>query len=332
MAQALIGNFDERGFLQTSLEEIGLLEGFSVEHLGEILAIIQTFDPPGIGARDVRESFLLQLKAKNQENSLAYQIIQNHFQDLLKKQIPKVEKALKCSEGELKQALEQIAKLQMHPGNSCSTHLVPVAYPDVTLRVDNEELAVDIEDNFIPTLRLNRRYLRLLEDPELPDETKEFILKKIGSAKKLVKNIYQRNDTLKRIAASLAVHQRSYFLEPDGKLVPLTMKTLAEELQLHESTIARTVSNKYIDTPRGLLPLRSFFTAALSNDNGEEISSHSVREMIVDLIKNEDKKHPYSDDCLATLIQKRGIRCARRTVAKYRVILKIGNAHQRRQY
>jgi RNA polymerase sigma-54 factor len=137
---------------------------------------------------------------------------------------------------------------------------------------------------------------------------------------------------LHRIVASLAKHQKDFFLSPEGKLIPMKMKTLAEELEVHESTIARTVAHKYVDSPRGLLPLRNFFTSSLSTQTGEEISSRSVQELLQKLIKAENKLHPLSDESLAVKIQELGIQCARRTVAKYRGLLKIGNAHQRKQY
>lgn len=332
MAEALIGNFDERGFLQTSLEEIALLGPFEGDKLQEILKVIQTFEPLGVGAKDLQESLLIQLLAKHKSQTLAYTIVEKQFDNLLHNRIPHIQRALKCKADEVKKAFGTIAGLDFHPGTSLATHVTQAIRPDVILRQEGDQLVVEVEDDLLPAFRFNRRYLRMLQDEQLAEETKEFIRRKILSAKWLLRTIHQRNDTLERIATSLAKRQRDFFLKPQGKMVPLTMKSVAEELEVHESTIARTVANKYIDTPRGLYPLRAFFTTALSKESGDEISSHSVREMIVDIIKTENKQHPLSDEEIADRIQTEGIQCARRTVAKYRFLLKIGNAHQRRHY
>lgn len=332
VAEALIGNFDERGFLTTPLAEIALLGQFKEAKLAEILKTIQTFEPVGVGAQDLRDSLLIQLRAKNATQTMAYAIVENYFDSLLHNHIPQIQKALKCTSDAINRAVEQIAKLDLHPGSSSGTHLVQPIRPDVILRQEGEELIVEVEDDFLPRIRFSRRYLKMLEDETLPKETKEFIAKKLLSAKWLLRTVHQRNETIERIASSLAKRQREFFLHPEGKLIPLTMKALAEELEVHESTIARAVANKYIDSPRGLLPLRSFFTTALSNSRGEDVSSQSVREIMLELIKREDKRHPLSDDAIASRVKAQGIQCARRTVAKYRLLLKIGNAHQRKQY
>lgn len=332
MAEALIGNFDARGFLQASLEEIALIGHFQVEKLERVLKEIKTFEPWGVGAKDLRESLLIQLRALKKANTCAYAIIEQHYNDLLHNRIPQIRRSLQCSPEALKEALDTIARLDLHPGASCSTDSVQAIHPDVIMRQEGDELVVEVEGDFLPAFRFSRRYLRMLEDDQVPEETKEFIRRKLLSAKWLLRTIHQRNDTLERIASSLARRQREFFLNHDGKLVPLTMKSIAEELGVHESTIARTVANKYMDTPRGCFPLRAFFTTALAKETGEDVSAHSVREMMAEIIKNEDKKRPLSDEAIALRIQAKGIQCARRTVAKYRLLLKIGNAHQRKQY
>ncbi|MCE5316724.1 MAG: RNA polymerase factor sigma-54 [Parachlamydia sp.] len=332
MAEALIGNFNARGFLQTPLDEIALLGHFKVSNLERVLKEIQTFEPVGVGAKDLRESLLIQLRGLKKTDTFAYAIIEQHYDDLLHNRVPLLCRSLQCSSEALKNALETIARLDLHPGTACSTDAVQAIRPDVILRQEGEDLVVEVEGDFLPSIRFSRRYLKMLEDDQVPEETKEFIRRKLLSAKWLLRSIHQRNDTLERIASSLARRQGEFFLNPEGKLLPLTMKVIAEELEVHESTIARTVANKYMDTPRGLFPLRAFFTTALAKDVGEDVSSHSVREMMAELIKGEDKRRPLSDEAIALRIQAKGIRCARRTVAKYRLLLKIGNAHQRKQY
>lgn len=333
MAEAIIGYLDEKGFLRNPLEEISMLFSFPVERLAHVLKTIQTFDPSGVGATSLKESLLLQLDNLNKRDSLAYQIIRHHFDDLLHNRIPAIQKELRCNADQIRSAIQHdIIKLDLNPGTSYSKEIAPIATPDVKIKQEEDNLVAEVNEDFLSPIRLNSKYLRLLEDPNLPMEAKQFIKLKIMSAKWLMKNISQRNETIKRIAESLAEKQKKFFLDPLGKLVPLTMKTIAQELDLHESTIARAVSNKYIDTPRGLFPIRHFFSSAYLSDAGEDVSAKTVKEVLCDIVKNEDKSKPLSDHSISKLIKLRGISCARRTVAKYRAELNIGNASQRKKF
>lgn len=333
LAEALIGHFDEHGFLHTNLEEIATLTQASVPELQKVLKEIQTFEPYGVGAHTVQESLLIQLLCLGKKNSFAYEIVESHYDDLLHNRIPKIQKELHCSYEEIKEAIDKhIAKLDLRPG---AWYLHPINHsiiPDLLIRQENEEWIVETNDDSLPSLRLNQRYLRMLEDETLSIETKEFIRHHLMSAKWLVRNIYQRNDTLLRIGQYLVKKQKAFLGTPDGELLPLTMKEVAEELELHESTIARAVANKYVHTPRGLLSLRSFFTTAYSNSQGQEISANTVCEAIQELINTEDKKKPLSDEAISLKLKERGILCARRTVAKHRHNLNIGTAQQRKQF
>ncbi len=281
----------------------------------------------------MQESLLIQLRRQKKEHTLAYEIVNKYYDDLLHNRIPTMQKKLGCSFTDIHQAIDQhIAKLDLRPGMWYASQPSQHLYPDVTIKQEGEQLIVEINDETIPTLRLNKRYLRMLDDESLPTETKDFIKHQIVSAKWLVRNISQRNDTLGRIAQYLAQKQRDFFLQPEGKLVPMTMKEVAEELELHESTIARAVMHKTLNSPKGLLPLRSFFTYAYANPKGEDISSETVRQALKNLIEKEDKSHPLSDERLSTELKQHGLPCARRTIAKYRKELRIGNALQRRRY
>lgn len=333
VAESIIGSLDERGFLQSSLEEIAMLNGFKYEEVARILVEIQKFEPCGVGAQTIKESLLIQLMQQGKKDSLAYLIVDAHYQDLIHNRIPLIQRQLKCTSQQISEAIEKdIAKLDLHPGISFSHEVVQQIVPDVTINQENEVLSVTIPDDYLPTFRLNSRYLKMLDDETLTVETKDFIKQKLMSAKWLMRNIHQRNETLEKIANVLIEKQSAFFLNPDGKLAPMTMKMLAEELNVHESTVARAVSNKYLHCPRGVFPLRSFFTNTYINDQGEDISSQTVRDVLLDIIKNENKSKPLSDEAIAAAIKERGIQCARRTVAKYRTALQIGNAHQRKKY
>lgn len=333
MAEALIGNFDESGFFSVPIEEVCILTGFKKEELQSVLNLIQNFDPPGVGARNLQESLLIQLQRFGKKNSLAYKIIEHHYQDLLHNKIPEMQKNLRASAKEINEAIgNDISVLDLHPGaNFSKIPNLPIV-ADVIISVENEALSVSTNDDILPSLKFNRRYMKLLDDPSVPLETKEFIKQKIMSARWFCRNLQQRHQTIERIAHFLTKKQHAFFMSPNGKLQPLTMKIVAEELNLNESTIARAVANKYVDTPRGLFPLRYFFTNSYSTDDGQDISSESVRDDLLKIIKEENKKKPFSDEAISIILQEKGIHCARRTVAKYRKLLDIGNAHQRKEY
>lgn len=333
IAELLLGHLDENGLIPTPLEEIAHNFQLRPKRIAVVLKKIQTFEPVGVGARNVKEVLLIQLKVKKKQDTLAYKIVEQHFDDLIHNRLPIIQKALKASLEEILKAIQQdIMHLDLHPGTTVTSDISPTMVPDAKIRQDEEQLVVDINEEQLLPLRLNRKYLRMLDDESLPMETKDFIRNKILSAKWLLKNILQRNETLSRIATFLADYHRKYFLQPDGKLKPLTMKQIADELNLHESTIARAVANKYIETPKGLFPFRYFFSNAYIDAHGNDVSSKTVKGLIREFVDKEDKRHPLSDQSLSKAIQAQGIKCARRTVAKYRIELKIGNTQQRRQY
>lgn len=333
LAESLIGNFDERGYLKTPLEEISIFHQADKEKLLEVLKIIQTFDPPGVGARDLRESLLIQLQGLGKRTTLAYKIIELGFDDLLKNRLPALEIQFNCTIEEIKQAIDKdIARLDLRPGFEFSQTESQPIIPDVSIRQEGQELHVEVNDDSLPPLKLSPRYLKLLDKKEMENETKSYIKQHVLSAKWLIRNILQRNDTLYKIVHFLSVKQKQFFLNPDGQLVPLTMKEVADELELHESTIARAVAHKYLNCGRGLLPLRSFFTNSYTTAEGNDISSQTVREALRRIIDKEDKHRPFSDEVLSKKLKDEGILCARRTVAKYRQEQNIGNTLQRRQY
>jgi RNA polymerase sigma-54 factor len=333
IAEILIGYIDKFGFLKTPLSEICSLHYLREEEVQFILTKMQTFEPYGIGAATIQESLLIQLRCLHKEHSLAYQIVRDYYEQLLHNHIPLIQKHLKCSYEEIQAAIEKdIAKLDLHPGTQFSSQPTLPIIPDVTLRQENDQLIVEVERDYTPSLRLNLRYLKMLSDPEVSSETKHFVKHHLFSARWLARNLQQRYSTIERIAQALAEKQYDFFTKPDGQLVPLTMKTLADELNVHESTIARTVSNKYIYTPRGLFPLRTFFTNKYVSEEGEHLSAATVKQAILDLITKEDKRHPLSDAKISLLLKQKGISCARRTVAKHRLALHIGNTQQRRKF
>lgn len=333
IAEIVIGNIDHSGYLNTPLEEIAILCNCNVDNIEKVLLTIQTFDPPGVGARSLQEALLIELRLKGRENTLAYKIASECYQEMLHNQIPVIAKKLQASTEEVVDSIAQeIAPLDLHPGLSLGNETAQTIVPDALIRQEGENLIVEINDDEIPSLRLNRTYLKMLNNEELSVETKDFIRRKILSAKWLMRNIFQRNDTIERIVKVLSEKQKKFFVSPQGNLIPLTMRAVADELGIHESTVARAVSNKYIDTPRGTLPLRYFFTNAYVTSKGEDISSETVRIALKEIVDSENKSNPYSDEKLSKLMSEKGVKCARRTIAKYRQELGIGNALQRKKF
>jgi RNA polymerase sigma-54 factor len=335
IAEILIGYIDQNGFLTTSLFDICAFHELHEEKIVEkVLRGIQKLEPFGVGASSIQESLLIQLRCLHKEESVAYQIIELYYEDFLHNHIPFIQKSLKCSYEQIQRAIEKdIGSLDLHPGAQFSSFPAPsVLIPDVTLRHENDQLLVDIERDYLPPLRLNRRYMQMLEDKNLSHETKIFIKQHLFSARWLNRNLQQRYSTIERIAQSLTNSQYQFFTQPNGQLTPITMKSIAAELELHESTIARAVANKYIDTPRGIFPLRYFFTTKYISQEGEDLSSKTIQDRIADLIQQEDRKHPISDEKISLLLKQQHIVCARRTVAKYREALGIGNTQIRRKF
>lgn len=333
IAEILIGYIDDQGFITTPLEEIASFFSKKIKHIERVLKVIQTFDPIGIGSKNTQEALLIQLESKGKKNSVAYKLVKNHFNDLLHNRLPQIQKKLKISFDKLREIIEtELGKLEFHPLASFSHTPAPTLIPDIVLRKDEERFVAEVNDKNMRPIRINRKYLRLLEDSTTPEETKKFIKEKLISAKWLLHNISQRGETLSNIANFIGNYQKSFFAAPDGQLIPLIMKSVAEELGLHESTIARAIANKYIDTPRGIFPFRHFFSKSYTDDKGGNISSKTVLQHIRDIINKEDKHYPLSDEAISEKIKSMGISCARRTVAKYRTQLKLGNAQQRRHY
>ena len=333
MAEAVIGNFNESGYLKTPLKEIALMNQFDESELERVLTTIQTFDPSGIGARNLKECLLIQLKRQNLQESLTYKIVINHFDDLLHNRIPEIQKGLKCSTIKINKAIdEKISHLDIHPGLKYSSAPTQHIVPDASLSYVEDNPKVLINDEYIPVINFNKRYMKMLKDQNLAPETKNYIRSKVFSARWLLKNIDQRNKTITRILEVLGKKQKAFFQDADGELTPLSMKALAQELELHESTIARACQDKYVDTPRGIVSLKSLFSGAYTTDQGLEISSKTVSEAVKKLIDNEDKKRPLSDAQLELALNRKGIPVARRTIAKYRGLMNVGNRSQRRVY
>lgn len=310
-----LGNLDENGFLK----------GERVEK--EVLQLIQSFDPPGIGARSLQEALLLQLKRKGKEPSLAYQVIAHHFDDLLNHRFKKLGAIYKADPRELKQLLVcEIKPLHFHPAASFQYAPCKVLHADLVIAQQEGIWSVELNRLGMPSFHLQRGVYDQLEKRHQKEMRPH-----LAEAKWLLRILQRRENTLKKIAHYLIQKEHAFFNGFLHKLVPLRIKEVALELSLSESTLARAISHKNLSTCWGIFPLKQFFAPTLEGEEGEKISTHLAKEKIRLLIAQEDKKNPFSDEKLAEKLSTQNICCARRTVSKYRKLLKIPSALQRQK-
>ena len=320
------------GYLETAPADIAQSSGATLDETLEALRLVQTFDPPGIAARDLAECLTLQLERKGMGNSKTAELVKNHLDDLAKNRLPKIAAEMNISLDELSELINEIKKLNPHPGLLLDTGKEAYVEPDVTLLRDGDEYKVEYNRNASPRLMLAKRYLDMLSDPSTDDETRKYIREKILSAKQLMHNLDQRKSTIERIAELIVSAQYDFFKLGKSALKPMTMKEIAEKLGVNETTVSRAVSGKYMATPKGLLKMRDFFTSGFSSETGDDVSNSSVKEMIRDLVSKENPEKPLSDSKLESMLAKQGLTVARRTVAKYREELGIGSSQMRKIY
>jgi RNA polymerase sigma-54 factor len=335
--ETLIGYLDSDGLLTTPLEEIADWENLSIANLEEALSVLQTFEPIGVGARSIQESMLLQLKHMGKETGLAYRIIDRYFEAMLQNKIPLIAKKEKKRSEEIHRVIEdEIARLDLRPGANLPEgnygNYKTQLYPDVSVHFYEGKYEIDIHEGRSASLRFNKHYLNMLQEKDLNEETRAYLIERMSSGKNLMKNLFERNQTLYRLTDEIVKAHYPYFTEPKTQIFPLTMKEVADHLELHESTIARAVSGKNLAHPKGITPLRSFFTNSYTTESGEHISSQSVKEVLREIIAKEDRAKPLSDEVLSLKINELGVECARRTIAKYRQELGYGNASQRKRH
>lgn len=318
VAENIIGNIDEHGYLQASLEEISQTCQTNITKVKKILSVIQNFDPPGVAARDLRETLLIQLRYLKKDNTLAYQIVKNHLDDFNKKKFEKIARKLNVSIEEVNQAKQTICKLEPKPGRLFGEVRPQTITPDIILEKKNGEYVIILNDNEIPRLKINKYYKSLIKKQNLSPETAQFIKEKIKAALGLIKGVAQRQSTIMKITREIVAYQKEFLEKGRDYLKPLTLKEIAQKIGMHESTVSRAIANKYIQTSQGILCMKEFFNNKFKDRNGHYQSQVNVKEKIIELIENENPRSPLTDDDLVKLLSKEGINIARRTVAKYR--------------
>lgn len=346
----IIGNLDDSGYLARDINS--LVDDFEfsfnlktdVKEIEQVLEVVQSLDPPGIAARNLQECILIQLKRKEEKTpaiKLAIEIIEKHFERFSKKHFDKIIEKLDITENELKEAINEIEKLNPKPGNTVSNfgHNFHYIVPDFIISNNNGKIELTLNNKNTPELRINQEYAEMLQGyaeakvkTEQQKEALQFIKQKIDSARWFIDAIKQRNNTLYNTMLAIIDYQKEFFVEGDfSKLKPMKLKDISDKTNLDISTVSRVVNSKYVQTHFGTFLLKDFFSKSLTNETGEDVSTTEVKNILLQCIENEDKRKPLNDDELTEMLSQKGFKIARRTVAKYRESLGIPVARLRKE-
>ena len=328
----LIGSLDENGYLNESPSNLSLQLNIPYPQFLEALDILKTFNPAGIGAKDLQECLLIQLKRKQKEDSLAHTIIDETYPLLLRRRIQEIAKKLKVSDEAIQKALEEIASMDPSPGKRFSADTNNVIEPDIKIYLEDDIWKIELNNEYIPKLRISQKYKDLLAQGNLSKKEKEYLVENMRSGKFLINSLDQRQNTLKKISQKIIEQQPKFFVKTNPSLQPLTMQQIADDVGVHETTISRAIANKYAKTPHGVFPLKHFFNSGFTSESGETIANRSIKETIEKIIQKEDPKKPISDQAISKELEKEGVKIARRTVAKYREQQGILPTHLRRRF
>jgi RNA polymerase sigma-54 factor len=332
VAELIIGNIDDYGYLTVTPEEIASSANLSGEKILSVLKTIQGFEPAGVGARDLRECLMLQLERAGKDDSLDYRIIRDHMEALGKRKIPEIARGTGQPVEEVQAALARIARLEPRPGRAFLPAVEQYVAPEVFVQKNGDDYAVTTNDEQIPHLRISNVYKDLMAAGGNDAEVKNYIREKIRAGKFLIKSLHQRQNTIANIGREIVKRQREFMDKGVAHLKPMTMAQVAGVVGVHETTVSRAVSGKYIETPQGVFEMKFFFTAGLQTAGGADVSNTSVKDMIAEIFKNENPSKPLSDQEVVKMLTDKGINIARRTVAKYRDELSILPSNLRRVY
>jgi len=343
LAAVIIGSLDESGYLKIDLMDIfyktegGIRQevspgGATEEQAEQALELVQSFDPPGVGARNVQECLIMQLQRSEGTTEFEEHLIERHLDDLSHNRLPKIAKDMGVTVERVKEGLSSIAHLNPKPGRGFGGTRPQYVVPDVHVEEIDAQLVIRINEHFLPTLRISGDSLQLLKKEAKDVAVRDYIMGKLGSAVWLMESVIQRRNTLYRITQQIVDIQKEFFEHGPSHLRPLMMQEVAERIGMHVSTVSRALAGKYIQTPQGLFPMKYFFTGGFANADGEAESNRAIMLKISEMVKGEDKKSPLSDQEIVARLETEGVDIARRTVAKYREKLKIPSSRQRKEY
>ncbi len=332
LGELLIGNTNDTGFLTVSPDDIAANTGLEIADLVRVLETIQTFHPVGVCSRDLRECLLIQLKRIGKEGSLEWRIVSNHIEDLGKKRYPEIARRCGTTVDCIQRAANFIATLDPKPGQIFSADPNNYVLPDVTVEKVSGAWQVTLNGDQIPHLRISNTYKDLMAQTANKEDVRDYIRDKIRNGKFLIKSIHQRQQTISNIAHEIVKRQTEFLERGPSGLKPMTMVQIADIVGVHETTVSRAISGKYMSTPHGVFEMKYFFTPGYQTAGGESMSNTSVKGVIAEMVKSEDGKNPLSDKEIVDLLEEKGIPIARRTVAKYRNELNILPSNMRKSY
>jgi len=332
VVELLIGDVNDRGFLETPLSETAAKFHIPLELVEDARDRLQNFKPAGVGAQDLQECLLIQLERMKLQEEIEYTIVRDHLKLLAKKQISAISRSLKVSEEEVLEAAKRIAKLDPSPGSSFDGTNNPVVVPDIRFfKNDEGEWEASLTNEYLPKVRISDAYKALLSQGE-DRGVQSYLKEQIREGRNLIKALDQRQETILAIAYEILQRQTDFLQKGISHMQPLTMNDIADKIGIHATTVSRAVHGKYVETPHGVLDLRRFFASGYTKESGETVSNSGVRETIQKLIEGEDKKKPYSDSAIEKILKEKGLKVARRTIAKYREQLGILPSHLRKGF
>lgn len=335
-ADAIIAHIDDDGYLKVPLNQIAEEEKIEIEDLEDALSLIQEFDPPGVGARDLKECLIVQARILEEDTNDLVLLINNHLKDLEKKNYEAIVKGLGRPMAEVIEICKIIYAMEPKPGRGYAGNDTHYVTPDVYVYKVGDEYVVSLNEDGLPKLKISNFYKNMLKGGSAPtgdQKASEYIQEKLKSAVWLIKSIHQRQRTIFKVTDSIVKHQKEFFEKGASALKPMVLRDIANDIGMHESTVSRVTTSKYVHTPQGIYELKYFFNSGISSsDGGEELASESVKLKLKEIVSKEDPKKPYSDQKLVDLLRKEGIDIARRTVAKYRDVLRILPSSQRKKY
>jgi len=332
-ADALIGAIDDDGWIKIPLEQIAEEEKIDLGLLEDTLTLIHEFDPPGVGARDLKECLLIQAKHLQEDTHDLVYLINNHIKDLEKKNYEAIAKAMNRDVADIIDICKIIYAMDPKPGRAFVPNDTHYVTPDVYVYKVGDDYVVSLNEDGLPRLKISNFYKNMLKGGKSTgDKTQDYIQEKLRSAVWLIKSIHQRQRTIYKVTESIVKHQREFFEKGSEYLKPMVLRDIANDIGMHESTVSRVTTAKYVHTPQGIYELKYFFNSGISSSDGDSLASESVKIKIKDLVAKEDPKNPLSDQKIVDLLKVEGIQIARRTVAKYRDMLKILPSSQRKKY
>lgn len=329
----LIGYINDDGYLATPLPDLCEKEKLDPELTEWVLERIQTFDPTGVGARDLKECLLLQLAALGIQDTLVRDLIDHHLADLERHDLKRIAKDLECSIEDVQAGMRIIAQLEPKPGRPFSSENVRYIVPDIYINKVGDEFVITQNDDGLPKLKVSNYYKQILQNKGTANKVEQdYIQDKLRSALWLIRSIHQRQRTIYRVTTSIVKHQREFLEKGIKHLKPMILRDVAEDIEMHESTVSRVTTNKYVHTPQGIFELKYFFNSGIDSESGDAIASESVKNMITKIVAEEDQRKPFSDQKIVQLLhQREGLNIARRTVTKYREMLGIASSTKRKR-